>query len=376
MNKKILLLIGIVVVVGIAVGLVFFGGSRAPGAPEEGFSFGDFFPFGRSENLNPDQFSNNNNDPEENAGEGDNGSVARLRKISKDRVAGSVIWNQGSTTLVRFVERGTGNVYEANSLNNSIRRLTNTTIPKIVRAFWLPDASGFLAQTLMPETELVETSLVKLSTNTATSSEELTPFTTTISKLPTNIQELSINQTGKKIFYYTVDGSISRWFTANPDGTDTIEVFSHALTEWLPKWVSEDTIEMEIKRSAESGNLTYNFSIKNKALTKITPQNISPDTFNEKCVVGNKDDDSWFCAAPVTGMDYGRLDDWYMGTFQTSDNVMKVDRKIDASYQIANLADLSGEKIDVIDIAISKDESHLVFRNKVDEQLWVLRIEE
>ena len=374
MNKKILLIIGIVVAIGLAIAFVFFGGSKAPGASEDGFSFGDFFPFGRSEDFDPNE-SLNNNEGEVGTGTEMGGEVARLRKISKERVAGSIIWSQGSTTLVRFVERATGNVYEANSLNNGVKRLTNTTIPKIVRAFWLPDGSGFLAQTLMPETELIETSLVKLTPNTTTSSEELTSYTTTIGKLPTGIEEISIKPDGKKIFYYSVDESVSSWFTSNPDGTATVEVFSHPLTEWNPRWVSEDIVEMQTKGSGSSANYAYNFSIKNKTLTKTTPQNISSNTFNEKCVVEDIDKNSWYCATPITGITYGELDDWYMGTFHTEDIVTREDKEIGASYQVADLSALSGEKIDAIDIAISGDRSHLIFRNKVDEQLWMLRIE-
>ena len=101
-----------------------------------------------------------------------------------------------------------------------IQRLTNTTIPKIIRAFWLPNGSGFLAQTLIAENEVVETSFVKLNKNsTSSTNESLTPFGTTIGKLPTGVKEIAIKPDGAKIFYYTINGSYSDWFISNPDGT-------------------------------------------------------------------------------------------------------------------------------------------------------------
>ena len=176
--------------------------------------------------------------------------LPRLRKISSEPVAGAAVFNIGTTSIVRFVEKGTGNVYEVKSDSLAVQRLTNTTIPKIVRAFWLPNATGFLAQTLMPESEIIETNFVKLNKNEIVG-ENLTPFNTTISKLPTGIKEISINPSGSKIFYYTANWS-SNWFISNPDGTESSLVMSHPLTEWLPKWVTPDRVVMQTKGSSES----------------------------------------------------------------------------------------------------------------------------
>jgi hypothetical protein len=273
MSKKILLIIGIVVVVGVAAFFILKPAQTNNGDAsntDTGFSFKDFLPFGKnnSPETNGNTTSNTNNNQEVGVTNvGLNQPVPKLRKISTEPVAGAAIFNIGTTTVVRFVEKGTGNVYEAKSNSNRIERLTNTTIPRIIRAFWLPDGSGFLAQTIMPESEIVETNFVKLNKTkeiVGAKEETFLPFTTTISKLPTDIKEISISPTGSKIFYYTVNSAGSDWYISNPDGTAVTLVNSHPLTEWLPKWVTANTVIMQTKSSSADNGYTYSFDVTNK----------------------------------------------------------------------------------------------------------------
>jgi hypothetical protein len=48
----------------------------------------------------------------------------------------------------------------------------------------------------------------------------------------------------------------------------------------------------------------------------------------------------------------------------------------DIFYNIGDLFSMSKEKIDVIDISLSPDETHIIFRNKIDGFLWMMRIGE
>lgn len=427
MSKKILLIISILLIVGIAI---FFILNSKP-LPEEGesrvgFSIRDYLPFGRSgegendqdgktasstdiANGQPNQFGGNLFDDGTNT---KNLPIPRLRKISNEPVAGAIIFNTGTTSIVRFVEKGTGNVYEAKSNSLTINRLTNTTIRKIIRAFWLFNGSGFLAQTLIPESEIIETNFVKLSAQKATNTENLTPFDTTISQLPTGIKEITVKPDNSKIFYYTVSNS-SEWYTANPDGTKSVQVASHPLTEWLPKWTSNNTIIMQTKGSSDGPAYLYTFDTEKLILKKIgtgslgLTSNPSPDgslslvssgrtlpelflinnktasstkvytkTLAEKCVWLKNKNPIVICAVP-DGLTRGNFPDiWYKGLITTQDSIKKIDINNDIQYNVADLAEISKEKIDVSDIMLSPDESYLIFRNKIDGYLWLLRVVE
>lgn len=416
MTKKILLILGILVVVGIAVFLILYSPPQKEDGGKVGFSIREFFPFGK--NTNPetsgsttpaDQSEPINNELNIQI----NKPVPRLRKISNEPAAGAVIFNTGTTSVVRFVEKGTGNVYEAKSDSVVITRLTNTTIPKIIRAFWLPNGSGFLAQTLMVESEIIETSFVKLNkNNVGNNSESLVPFNTTISKLPTDIKEIAIKPDSTKIFYY-IAKEVSAWFISNPDGTNKSLVMSHPLTEWLPKWVSPDILMIQNKSSSESVGYVYSFDIKNKIFKKVgvgaVGLSFSPNTdgslslmsiggeapqlsvvdnkkitvsdtitngLAEKCVWSKDKVPSVYCAIPNQIPSGNYPDVWYKGIVSTEDSIKKIKVIDNIFYDTINLSKESGEKIDVVDISLSPDETHLIFRNKADGYLWMLRIEE
>jgi hypothetical protein len=390
MTKKILLIIGILAIVSIALFLIFSSKPQLEeGESRVGFSIRDYLPFGKSDDSETNSTTTETNDGNPPAGgSADNlqntsasQPVPRLRKISSEPVAGAIIFNTGTTSIVRFVEKGTGNVYEIKSDSVAVQRLTNTTIPKIIRAFWLPNGSGFLAQTLEPESEITETSFVKLKKNTAsTTNEILTPFSTTIGKLPTGIKEIAIKPDGAKIFYYIVDGSFSKWFISNPDGTGAASVFFHSLTEWTPKWTSSNTIIMQTKKSFETISYNYSFDISNKILKKTgtneTGISTKTNTLAEKCVELKDKNPTVYCAVPSYLPSGNYPDVWYKGLVSTEDFIEKIDLANDVYYNIADLSDISGEKIDVVDMSISPDENHLIFRNKIDGYLWMLRIGE
>ncbi|MFH0804526.1 MAG: hypothetical protein V1896_02910 [Candidatus Zambryskibacteria bacterium] len=413
MTKKILLIIGILVIVGVALFLIFGSQPQTPGESRVGFSIRDYLPFG-SDNTGTET-------PTDETGTGEetptiiptDQPIPRLRRLSSEPVAGAVIFNVGTTSVVRFVEKGTGNVYEAVSDSLAIQRLTNTTIPKIIRAFWLPNGSGFLAQTLESGSEIIETSFVKLNKNKAsTTSESLTPFNTTIGKLPTGIKEISIKPDGSKIFYYTANGS-SKWFTANPDGTGSVAVMTHPLTEWLPKWISGNTVIMQTKGSSVDTGYNYSFDVSSKVLKKtgvgmsgistnpnpdgslsivssggaypqlylvdnkkVTLKELNVNSLAEKCVWLKEKILSVYCAVPNQIPNGNYPDIWYKGLVSTEDFIEKIDLNNNIFSNIADLSSLSDQKIDVVDMSAPPDETHLIFRNKIDGYLWMLRIAE
>jgi hypothetical protein len=98
------------------------------------------------------------------------------------------------------------------------------------------------------------------------------------------------------------------------------------------------------------------------------------DTLAEKCVWSTKDTLSVYCGVPDSFGPGLYPDSWYKGLTNTEDSIRKIDLNNLVDYTISYLSDESGEKIDVVDPKISKDETHLVFNNKIDGYLWLLRI--
>lgn len=418
MTKKILLTLGILVIIALAV---FWVMSRGVGTEQSdgrvGFSIGDFLPFG-SDNNTDVQIDTNTTPSPDNTNTSTttetniNTPVPKLRKISNEPVAGAVILERGTTSIVRFVEKGTGNVYEANSQDISIKRVTNTTIPKILRAFWLPDGSGFLAQTLDNYTELAETSFIKITpAKVVPGSETLTPSETLISKLPTGIRELKVSNDGKKIIYYQVTNNGSSWYVSNPDGTSANLIFQNPLSEWLIAAFDGKKALIQTKSSASTNGYTFELNISTKTLKKtgvgLVGLTLNPDydfspyllsqggnapqlvvvndknsataplttyTLADKCVWSRSKVPSIICGVPQ-GVPRGQYpDDWYKGVISTTDSIFKVDYINGVNSIISDLQNESTEKIDVVNPQISDNDNYLIFRNKIDGFLWMLNL--
>lgn len=382
MTKKILLIIGILVIIAVAVFLVLGERREGEGETQAGFSFRDYFPFGRNDEPTPSAPSDENEGKASSlpVASSENQPVPRLRKISNEPVAGAAVFNNGTTSIVRWVEKGTGNVYEARSDVLAVVRLTNTTIPQIIRAIWLHNGAGFLAQTLVPESEIIETSFVSLAKTPSGTDEVLTPYVTQISKLQTGIKEVSVSPDNRKILYYVALNSAS-FYTSNPDGTGQTLIVTHPLTEWLPRyWTSGTSVLIQTKEGASTPAYFYNLNLSNGTFTKITnPMSLitrSLFTLAEKCALPTDNDSFVYCAVPDQTPSGTYPDDWYKGAVSTADSIRKMDTEHDVYYNTANLSVDSGQRIDVTDIKISPDQSHLIFRNKIDGYLWLLRIEE
>lgn len=404
-------------------GLFFLSGKQSGGAPDSsiGFSFKNFFPFGNSSpNSNTEQYTASSTAGENGATNtnsasstsyttqsNNTSSIPRLRKISREPVAGSIVWNTGSTSVVRFVEKGTGNVYEAKSDSLMVERLTNTTLPKIIKAFWLPNASGFLAQSIETNSEIIDTSFVNLK-RTGSSTPA---YNTAISKLPTGIQEIAISPDGKKIFYYTYSGTGSDWFISNPDGTNATNIYSSPLKEWLISWIAPDKIFLQTKPSGETLSFAYFFNPNTKSLTSFgsglglkvnvqnsknlfiaslggggekaylldsktgSPEPLDINTFSDKCAWAPNSTSIIYCAIPK-GWSVGTYpDDWYKGVVSTEDYLEQINTQNNIYFINTDFSKESGQKIDVTNLQISPNGKSAIFTNKIDGFLWLLNLQ-
>lgn len=418
MSKKIILAFLILVIIG---GVGYFvwinkGPGEMIGDAPSGFSFKNFFPFGNSEEATGEIVS----DPNQNTGSSteeelipiaNNEKAPKLRKVSNSPVAGMAVFDVGTTTYVRYIEKATGNVYEAKGDSLNIKRLTNTTIPKITRAFWLPKGEGVLVQTV-DESDLIETSFISLKAIKATSTENLVPYDTVISKLPTGIEEISISPDGKKIIYYIKTG-ISDWYTSNPDGTGKKNVYQNSIQNWVPEWYSTNSILLTTKASAAASSYIYSLNISNNQFSKIlgniagASAKISPNgknilvsvagdrpvlknftiasssnmsigsyTLSEKCAWDVSDMNFVVCGMPKSVPISQYPDNWYKGLISTADTIQRINVNDNFVYTIAEPIKEAGEEVDVKEIKISPKGNYATFINRQDSSLWLLKIKD
>lgn len=412
-TKKIILILGIVIIIGIAAFIILSPKNAPTDTPNSGFSIRNFFPFGNSEDIISSEQNiegEGNASPEIPTVSGPNEILPRLRKISSAPVAGAVMLSQGTTTIVRFVQKDTGNVYEARSDSAQIQRLTNTTIAKINRAFWLPTGEGFLAQKAS-ENGFIETSYIRLRKSPATTSNELLlPYEPVISSLPSGITEITPSPDGKKIFYYTSEGG-TKGFLSDPDGTKATSIYESGVSEWVLNWFSSSSIFLTTKASYASQGFGYLLNPSNKTLSRVfgeitgasalmrsdgkfvlvsaggsVPRLLSVDistqksrlsnieTLSEKCVWGEPGKLIIICGVPKSFPKGNYPDSWYGGRVATSDLLELIDLENDSVLILSDPKEDVGENIDVDKVISSKNGDFISFVNKPDQSLWLFEI--
>ena len=375
--------------------------SKRTGSAETGIAqtLLNLFPFGQGPAILPDQQPTTDNGGEEEAV----GSTA-LRQLTTEPIAGAVAITEGGKTGVRYIERATGNVYDLFIGSSAAKRASNTTVPRILEALWLPNASSTILRYLDSDNETAVTFL-----GTVTESEDQALQGTF---LPRNIRALAVSPAGK-IAYVVRSGSGARLLTANADGTGPVEIFSSPFDEWLLGWPATTTLTFLTKPSAGATGYFYFLdtntqkltkvlggimgltALPNSALTEVVFSESSAQSLQlkrltvktgeitdlslgalpaDKCVWSTHEEHTIFCAAPIVIPEADYPDAWYQGTVFFDDDIWKVDTELGNAVLVDSLRDTIGAPIDAFRLFLSPDERYLFFTNKKDSTLWSLEL--
>lgn len=348
---------------------------------------------------------------------GQTAPITQLRLISSVPIAGATTIADPKTgqTLIRYVERATGHIFETTTISGTAQRLTNTTIPKVEEALFVEDGSAIILRYLKDDGDTVESFYGKITQKsivgqgTSTEAELLGAF------LPENITGLAVSPDTKKIFYLVRDGQGSLGNIANPDGTKKTLLLTSPVAEWLPLWPEQKTIVLTTKPASDVGGYAYflnsssgildlilqkilalttlvnpsthtvlfsqNDAGKNLSLNllmsdKKTTIGLSVATFPEKCVWSTISPDVAYCAAPKAGVQGDYPDLWYQGVASFTDALWKINTKTGETTQLSTFDETKNVGIDVIQPFLDKKEQFIFFTNKKDSTLWSMRLAE
>lgn len=326
----------------------------------------------------------------------------KLRKISSEQVAGMGTLDTKAGTVVRYIEKATGHIYETELFSPNKNRISNTTIPTVYDAVWGNKNSSLIARYLKDDNQTIDTYGLLLK-DVSTSTENVVSAV----KFPEGIKDVSVF--GNSVFTLETKDSSSVGYISNFDGSKKIQIWNSPIKEVLSQYVNSKTVALTTKPHqnfegflffVDTGNgqvkkmlgnifglstLTNNdatqvvfldqgnvaklfvFDIKSKSSTALTPT-----TFPEKCVWSKKDKNIVYCAVPQEYISNDSLTLWYQGSVSFTDNVWRFDIKNNVSSMIGELFNESNEQIDVIKPILSENEQYLVFINKIDNSLWSL----
>ncbi|OGG57737.1 hypothetical protein A2853_04290 [Candidatus Kaiserbacteria bacterium RIFCSPHIGHO2_01_FULL_55_17] len=329
--------------------------------------------------------------------------VQRLAQVNKSQTAGAGFVESGTSTRLRFVERGTGFIFDVIPETLALERLTNILIPRTYEA--LVTENGRLIVRGTEEDGGVTTTVASVAaTSTSEGSRTLTQ-----KRLPNGIRSITANKTGGEILYVVEGPTGAVASRAAWDGTKAKEVFTSAVSGWQLHWLGSERIVLVQNPSDNIPGYSYEVQ-KNGALSPLlrpvpgltllphpssrallygassgaltlfvrvsatsTSVSLPIRTIADKCVWDPKQQSIAYCAVPQSLPAPSFLDRWYRGEAHTADAWWRVD----AGAASAELLFSPGSFVlDVERPVIDKSGNYIAFVNAVDKSLWLLRIAE
>jgi hypothetical protein len=326
-----------------------------------------------------------------------------VEQVAAEPVAAAMFTTVDGEDALRYIDRATGHIFDRYATSTRVRRVTNTTIPRIQKASWI-DLLHPLVQYLDDETGSVETFVGTIHEAVGTTTEGFL----TGDFLPPDVLAVATHGDGT-IFYLSETESGSIGSTLSLDGSSDV-VFESPLREWIPQWTDGRTVGMTTKPSSgvaghffllntDSGSFVKIFggllgltieahpdgnrllyaSSADGVLLKVfdmdtrTAQGLPIRTLPEKCVWSVEPSYVVHCGVPDTLPAASIPDEWYRGTVLFSDSLQRIDTRDGSFVSIADSFDF-GEAVDIISLSISGDGEMLSFVNKRDGSLWLVRL--
>lgn len=362
-----------------------------------------------------------NTDKEENDTE-----LLSLRKIAPIPITGvSVFENKNKDTVIRFISRENGHIFETLLNSNTQKRISNTTILRIWDALWLPDNNSFITRFLNNESDEINTFYAEIKTNEniekkndnlpAGGEKKISNTEGSIEGifLQNEIIEPIVSKSKEKIFYLIPNGVGVVGIISKPDGSAKAQVFVSPISEWRSQWPEGDKIALTTKPSANISGFMYFLNINTeefekiisdkRGLTTLTNEERTKTLFShnkagklllsildikskeitelpiwtmaEKCIWSNINSSIIYCAVPNIIPIGESLDLWYQGLVSFSDSIWVIDTETQTANMLMSPEDYIGENIDMINLTLSPNEDYLFFTNKEDSNLWQLKIE-
>ncbi len=316
-----------------------------------------------------------------------------LRQLTTRPVAGFTFVEDEDQLIVRYVERGTGYIYDINTLDGVELTLSRTTIPRTAEAEFSED--GTHVSLTVYERTFKSTSVGSI--NGETGSLNRVP-------LPPNAKNISFTSDNKVLYTHFNNNETVGYDFDSSSGVRR-ELFKTPLRDIVINWNDGLNIIMHTKPSHRLPGFAYtieqnNFTrlsgglnalavladdryilkthLHNGQLRSFT-SSMGSDTqimqthslLPEKCTFSSEPEAYLWCASPVGFIDGNNLTNWYKGLNNFSDFLWEINIEEGWSRSLADIQSISGRQIDVDRMTVSPNNTYLLFRNKIDGSLWI-----
>src|SRR3989344_803076 len=415
MTKKIIFIFMLIILLAGGVYYFFFYQSKPMSltdtaeAPPTGFS-----PINRSSVATPKNTTPSaTSTPRQNTVT-EQARIPALRHLSTIPVGGFMASSTASSTVVRYVDRGVGHVYESSSIENEIKKISNTTIPRIYESYWNKNLNTAIFRYMKDETDTIanfyaEIRPIKTSTSTL---ETINEVNSEIKGkfISSDIKEIAVSPKKDRVFTFNIENGRGIGYISGFDESKKTKIIDIPITQVNIEWPEENTLAITTKSSGVSSGYLYLIDIKKPSLKKIlggitglnakvshdakkilfsssnskgfamsiynikdsSTQEMVFRTTADKCVWSKIRPNELYCSIPVEFPAGMYPDDWYKGVISFADQIWQLDTTTGEVHLMANLLKISDELIDAVDLTLDPKEDYLFFVNKRDLTLWSL----
>lgn len=352
---------------------------------------------------------------------GPNAVPPRLYELHKLPVAGVGFFESrkgsGRVISARYIERGLGHIFETPLTTYKESRVVNETRPRISEALWGNAGKSVVIRTIDDkEGGIIKTNIINIGAGsvsfargTTTDSFADTFLKTEAVTLPDNIPFMATAGDSADKLFYLEDGVGS---TATFKDTGISKIFNSSFTEWLPQFPNQNLTTLTTRPSATVAGHMFFLNPSTKSVTKIlgginglttltnptgkfvlysetkggvpevslydtTKKEVHPlyiQTLPEKCVWSVKKPTLAYCAVPQNLPNASYPDQWYQGLVSFSDALWEIDATTFIARRVMETKPLGAPAIDMTTLALSSDDSYLLFMNKITGTPWVYSI--
>ncbi len=411
---KILIVIAIVVLIALVIWFFFFsapqGTTNGLRGNSDGFSPLNTGTIGGVSGNTQNQGGNNSTSTGNVSGY--TNPIPVLRLLSDTPIGGYTASTTGTTTLIRWIDRGRGNILEAKSNTLDISTLSNTLLPRVYTSSWNKAATAFIGATLESGATTPYYIYTEIRAVDGTSTANFAPFQLKGKRLPDNTIASATSPDRSRIFFLVKNtNGGSTGYTANFDGSKVNQIFTTPLTQLNVEWPSDNIISITTKGSAsqqgfmyfvnaktgiwnkilgplnglstrtshDGKNVIYSVTGNNKDMVtslynvaKAASTDAVIKTLADKCVWGNYYKDLVYCGVPFQITPGTYPDAWYDGTISTVDKIWQVNATTGETKLAAQLIGQAGRILDIFTLGLDDKDNFLLFMNKYDLSFWSL----
>lgn len=317
-----------------------------------------------------------------------------LRQLTEKPVVGMRMIETGSSSIMRFIEAGTGHIYDIDMVTGQESRISQISVPNASEGEISPSGDYIAVRSGYGNQN--DVILINL-----TNGENPTSVV-----LPNQIESFAFGFNNELLFtevtagqtegkgYLPSTGITRRLFTApftahnmawSNSSTSNHVIYTKPAASMLgyayeitasglirlPQsgYGLSVTQSAGIKFIGRSQDSSYNtIIVDRKNTSQISPAVIIPS----KCVAGSLRADTYFCTSPIEFRVQNFPDIWNQGKYSFDDYIWEVGNG--KSTLLVYPFRETGETLDIINIQLSPREDTLYFTNKTDKSLWVYEL--